>query len=98
MENNKLYIVKHSANEFDDLGYDRPYPIYYSLSEEKAREFFEKKRNQEIKFFNEFMENHPAFENDEDYQIHVNEENAFEYYMGNWFYQYEFEEAELEKE
>ena len=37
----KLYIVKYCANEFDDLGYESPYPIYYSLNEKKARDFFE---------------------------------------------------------
>ena len=44
----KLYIVKYCANEFDDLGYDSPYPIYYSLDQKKARDFFEEKREERL--------------------------------------------------
>ena len=93
----KLYIVKYCANEYDDLGYDKPHPIYYSLNEENAREFFEKERNKEINHFNDFIKKHPHFKGHEDYQINENEVDSFEYSLGNWFYRYEFEECELEK-
>ena len=93
----KLYIVKYCANEFDDLGYDSPYPIYYSLDQKKARDFFEKNRKDEIESFNDWIKTHPELEHNEDYQIHQNKENYFEYYMGNWFYQYVYEEQELDK-
>ena len=59
----KLYVVKYCANEFDDLGYDSPYPIYYSLDEHKARNFFEEKREQEIENFNDYMDRHPELQN-----------------------------------
>ena len=95
---NKLYIVKYSANEFDDLGYDSPYPIYYSLDEKKAREFFEKNREQEIEIFNEYMEKHPEFQNNEDYCIEKNTDNEFEYNFGKWFYRYIFCESEFDKD
>ena len=52
----KLYIVKYCANEFDDLGYESPYPIYYSLDEHNARNFFEERREQEIKSFNDYID------------------------------------------
>ena len=94
----KLYIVKYCANEFDDLGYDSPYPIYYSLDQKKAREFFEDKREKCIESFNDWIKNHPELEHDEDYQIKENTNNNFEYYMGNWFYEYVYEEQELDKD
>ena len=94
----KLYIVKYCANEFDDLGYESPYPIYYSLDEKKARDFFEDNRKKCIKSFNEFIKNHPEFKFDENYKIEENTCDYLEYYMGNWFYQYVFNEVELEKD
>ena len=94
----KLYIVKYCANEFDDLGYDDPYPIYYSLDKKKARDFFEDKREKEIESFNEWIKKHPELEHNEDYQIKVNNNNHLEYSMGNWFYEYYFGETELEKD
>ena len=36
----KLYIVKYCANECGDLGYDSPYPIYYSLNRYNAYGYF----------------------------------------------------------
>ena len=48
----KLYIVKYCANEFDDLGYDDPYAIFYSLDEQKAKDFFENERKTNIEEFN----------------------------------------------
>jgi hypothetical protein len=46
----KLYRVKYCANECDDLEYESPYPIFYSLNENKARNFFEMKRVEEIRY------------------------------------------------
>lgn len=94
----KLYIVKYCANESDDLGYDSPYPIYYSLDEKKARNFFEEKREQEIKYINDFINKHPELQNNEDYCIEKNTDDEFEYYFGNWFYRYLYCEDELEKD
>ena len=94
----KLYIVKYCANEFDDLGYDSPYPIYYSLDEKKARDFFEDNRKKCIKNFNEFIKNHSEFKFDEDYKIKENTCDYLQYYMGKWFYQYVFDEVKLEQD
>ena len=94
----KLYIVKYCANEYDDLGYDSPYPIYYSLDQKKALEFFEDKREECIENFNDWIKNHPELKHDEDYQITENNNDNFEYSMGNWFYQYTYEEQELDKD
>ena len=91
-----LYIVKYCANECDDLGYDSPYPIYYSLNENKARNFFEMKRVEAIDNFNEFINKHPQYQNNEDYCIEKNSTNELEYNMGKWFYRYEFCEDEME--
>ena len=91
----KLYIVEYCANEFDDLGYESPYPIYYSLDEVKARNFFETKCQNSIENFNLFMNSHPEFQNNEDYQIVIHEKDELEWYMGNWFYKYVFREVEL---
>lgn len=92
----KLYIVKYCANECDDLGYDSPYPIYYSLDQKKARDFFEEKREAEIEWFNEYMSKHPELQNNEDYCIELNSDNEFEYYFGKWSYKYVLTEACLE--
>lgn len=92
----KLYIVKYCANKFDDLGYDSPYPIYYSLDEKKARNFFEEKREEEIEWFNEYMNKHPEFQNNEDYCIETNKNNEFEYNFGKWFYKYVLDEVYLD--
>jgi len=92
----KLYIVKYCANEFDDIGYDSPYPIYYSLDEHKARNFFEDKREEEIKIFNDHMSHYPELQNNEDYCIETNTNNKFEYNFGKRFYQYIFCEDELD--
>jgi hypothetical protein len=92
----KLYVVKYCANEFDDLGYDSPYPIYYSLDEHKARNFFEEKREQEIENFNDYMNRHPELQNNEDYCIETNTNDEFEYNFGKWFYKYMFEETEFD--
>ena len=92
----KLYIVKYCANEFDDLGYDSPYPIYYSLDQKKARDFFEEKREAEIEWFNEYMSKHPELQNNEDYCIETNTNDEFEYTFGKWYYKYILTEAYLE--
>ena len=92
----KLYIVSYCGNEYDDLGYINPYPIYYSLDKKKARDFFEDKREKEIESFNEWIKKHPELEHNEDYQIAENTNDFFEYYMGNWFYKYAYEEQELD--
>lgn len=94
----KLYRVKYCANECDDLGYESPYPIYYSLNENKARNFFEMKRVEEIDNFNNYMSKHPELQNNEDYCIEKNSTNELEYNMGKWFYQYVFDEVEIEKD
>lgn len=94
----KLYIVKYCANECDDLGYESPYPIYYSLNENKARNYFEQLRVQEIDNFNDYIKRHPELQNNEDYCIEKNSTNEFEYIMGKWFYQYVFNEVEFEKD
>jgi len=91
-----LYIVKYCANECDDLGYDSPYPIYYSLNENRARNFFEMKRVEAIDHFNEFINKHPQYQNNEDYCIEKNSTNELEYNMGKWFYRYEFCEDEMD--
>lgn len=94
----KIYIVKYCANEYDDLGYDTPYPIFYSLDKKKARDFFEEQRECSIEHFNDFMKNHPEYNHNEDYQITVNDNDDFEYSIGNWFYQYKYEEQEIDKD
>ena len=94
----KLYIVKYCANEIDDLGYESPYPIYYSLDENKARDFFETKRAESIDHFNEFINKHPQYQNNEDYCIEKNSTDELEYSMGKWFYHYVFDEVELDKD
>ena len=94
----KLYIVKYCANEFDDLGYDSPYPIYYSLNRDDAYGHFSEFVNLEKKKFTEYLYKHPEYKDNEDYSIEIDTENEFEYYFGNWFYKYVFEEAELEKD
>ena len=94
----KLYIVKYCANEFDDLGYDSPYPIYYSLNRDDAYGHFREFVNLDKKNLNEYLYNHPEFKNDEDYSIEVDNENEFEFNFGKWFYKYVFEEVDLEKD
>lgn len=94
----KLYIVKYCANEFDDLGYDDPYAIFYSLDEQKAKDFFENERKTNIEEFNYFIENHSEYKNNEDYQIAENKNDFLEIYMGNWFYQWKYEEREIDKD
>lgn len=94
----KLYVIKYCANEFDDLGYDSPYPIYYSLDQNKTKEYFKSLKEESIKNFNEFMKNHPEYQDSEDYQIIINEDNELEWYVGNWFYKYIYLETELDKD
>ena len=94
----KLYVVKYCANEFDDLGYDSPYPIYYSLNYYDAYGHFSEYRNREKKHFNEYLWNHPELKDNENYSIEVDTENEFEFTFGKWYYKYVFEEAELEKD
>ena len=93
---NKLYIIKYVANEFDDLRYSNPYPIYYSLDKQKVRAFFEDIRKKCIESFNDWISKYPEFKNNENYQITENTNDYFEYYMGNWFYIYEYEEQEFD--
>ena len=94
----KLYIVKSCGNEYDDLGYDPPYPIYYSLNKDNARSYFEKLRDEDKKHLNDFLEKYPQYKDNEDYQITEDTENRFEYGMGKWFYVLEFEEVILEND
>lgn len=94
----KLYIVKYCANECDDLGYESPYPIFYSLNENKARNFFEMKRVEAIDNFNNYISKHPELQNNEDYCIEKNSTDELEYNMGKWFYHYVFDEVELDKD
>ena len=94
----KIYIVKYCGNEYDDLGYDSPYPIYYSLDKDKARSYFEKLREEDKKIFYDYLTKYPKYKEDEDYQIIEDTENRFEYGMGKWFYILQFEEVKLEKD
>lgn len=94
----KLYLIKYSANEFDTIGYSFPYPVFYSLDKDKTRLLFENKRNEEIERFNNFLEKFPQYKDDNDYyQIAENSENVLEIYYGNWFYEWNFEEVELDQ-
>ena len=92
----KLYIVKYSANEYDDLGYDSPYPIYYSLNRDNAYKKFSELVNYSRNSLNQFLKEHPNFQNNEDYSIETDNENEFEYSFGKWFYKYIFVEVEME--
>ena len=92
----KLYRVKYCANECDDLVYESPYPIFYSLNENKARNFFEMKRVEAIDNFNNYISKHPELQNNEDYCIEKNSTNELEYNMGKWFYKYMFCEDEMD--
>lgn len=94
----KIYIVKYCANECDDLGYDRPYPIYYSLNHDDAYGHFREYVNKEKKRLTEYLYNHPELKDNEDYSIETDKEYKFEFNFGKWFYIYEFEEAELDKD
>lgn len=94
----ELYIVKYSANECDDLGYENPIPIYYSLDEKKARTYFEKLKAGAKQHIEQFLNEHPEFINDDDYKICEETENRIEYNMGKWFYELEFDVAELDKD
>ena len=94
----KIYIVKYCANECDDFSYESPHPIFYSLDEHKARDFFEEKREQEIEIFNDYMSHHPELQNNEYYCIEINTNNEFEYHFGKWFYKYILCENELDKD
>lgn len=92
----KVYIVEYCANEFDDICHDRPYPIYISLDKDKAYNFFKDCVQKEIDFFNELLKEHQEYQNNEDWQIAINEENHFEIYRGNWKYEYVFDEFEFD--
>ena len=92
----KLYIVKYCANECDDLGYDSPYPIYYSLNHDDALGHFYEFVNMAKKSLNEYLCEHPELKGNEDYSIEIDTKNEFEYNFGKWFYKYEFCEAEME--
>ena len=94
----KLYVIKYCANEFDDLGYDSPYPIYYSLDHDDAYGHFAEFVNLEKKNFTEYLYKHPELKDNEDYSIEIDTENEFEFNFGKWFYKYVFKEAELEKD
>ena len=94
----KLYIVKYCANECDDLGYDSPYPIYYSLNRDDAYGHFKEFVNLDKKNFNEYLYKHPELNDNEDYSIEIDTENEFEFNFGKWFYKYVFEEVDLEKD
>lgn len=94
----KLYVIKYCANEFDDLGYDSPYPIYYSLDHDDAYGHFAEFVNLEKKNFTEYLYKHPELKNSEDYSIEIDTENEFEYSFGKWLYKYVFGEVELEKD
>lgn len=94
----KIYIIKYCANEFDNLGYDRPYPIYYSLDNVDAYGHFREYINKEKKHLTEYLYKHPELKDNEDYSIETDTENEFEFNFGKWFYRYDFEEAELEKD
>lgn len=91
-----LYLIKYSANEFNDPKYDSPYPIFYSLDKDKTKEFFERKREKEIKSFDQFLEKFPEYKNTEDYQVYENLEHRFEIHMGNWYYQWELDKVKLD--
>ncbi len=91
----KIYIVKYCANEFDDLRYDFPYPIYYSLAKSNARQFFENLKSLCKKDFNDNLDQYPEFKNNEEYQFTEND-NSFEYSIGKWVYEYTYEEREME--
>ena len=94
----KLYVVKYCANEFDDLGYDSPYPIYYSLDRDDAYGHFAEFVNLDKKNLNEYLYKHPELKDNEDYSIEIDTENEFEFNFGKWFYKYMFVEAEFEKD
>ena len=91
----KLYIVKFCANEYDDLGYDPPYPIFYSLDKNKARNYFEQLREQEIDHFNNYIKSHPELQNNEEKKKKKNSIDEFEYNFGKWFYKYIYCEDEM---
>ena len=100
MNENKLYIVKYSANEFDDYdsGYDSPEPIYYSLNKGTAKYFYNKKINECKKEWAKFCQEHPELKNN---GLHYfkNTETTFTYSIdGKRYYVYMFEEAELDKD
>jgi len=98
MNENKLYIVKYSANEFDDLKYDSPEPIYYSLNKDTAKYFYNKKFNECQKAWSKFCQEHPELKNN-DFHYFESTETSFTYSIdGRWFYEYMFDEAELDKD
>lgn len=97
--NEKLYIVKYCANEYDDLAYDQPYPIYFTLDQNKAKEFFDTQVQKEKEKLNKYLENYPEFKDNEYYMICVDKNNEFEFNFGKWFYKYILcEREELEKD
>ena len=91
-----VYIVNSCANEFDDLGYDRPYPVFYSLSEKRAKKYFKKEKEKYANTLSNLLEQHPEFKDNEDYQINKDTENYFKIYMGKWFYQLELNKVVLQ--
>ena len=92
----KLYAIYYAANEYDDLAYDAPIPIYYSLDKDKAKTYYNNITISEKNYFNQFLKDHPKFQNDENYSIDSDTENSFEYCMGKWIYKYYFHEIPLE--
>lgn len=80
----KLYIVEYCCNEHGD-SYNSPHPIYYSLDEYKANDFFKKTIEEVIEDFNECID------------IVTNTDNEFEYNFENYNYKYILTNIDLDK-
>lgn len=90
----KIYVIFHNSWEWDDVSYGDATPVFFTLSEEKCKEEFEKLRERELKHFEEVKAKHP---DSSDYEIAENEKDSFKIYMGNWGYEWFYDDYELDK-
>lgn len=90
----KIYVIFHNSWEWDDVAYGDAAPVFFTLSEEKCKEEFEKLRERELKHFGEVKAKHP---DSSDYEIAENETDSFKIYMGNWGYEWFYDYYKLDK-
>ena len=90
----KIYVIFHNSWEWDDVDYGDATPVFFTLSEEKCKDEFEKLRERELKHFEGVKAKHP---DSSDYEIAENEKDSFKLYIGNWGYEWFYDNYELDK-
>lgn len=95
---NKIYAVRYSANECDDVQHFEPLPIYLSEDKQKVIDFFNAEKQKEKDILNDILENNPELEDNEDYAVYEDTDTKFEICIGNWYSEYNIVEWNLEED